>query len=275
MHPVIQHILDRKGKEVPLDDGRKITLVLFGGLMNGVRGAGALVALQDLGLSHSFDSIYTASAGFMNAAYMLSSDNGRSGSSVYYEDLSDKRFLNFLHFWNPADIDYVIDVVKNKKKINTENIWNSKTKLYLRLINSKKDKPNYIEIHNFKPEQFFDIAKAAISMPFLHPKPEKLGHKYFRDGELHWDAALGEINYPLASDATDILIIYNRTDQKMMNLYLSEIFNVEQRDRIYEICPDENWNLSRFETNPNKLKEACVQMGQKVMTEFGGGEFKL
>jgi len=97
MHPVIQHILQRKGVKVPVNDGRKITLVLFGGLMSSVRGASAMVVFQDLGLSYSFDSIYTVSAGFPNASYMLSGDT-RLGTSIYYDDLSGSRFFNFFVF---------------------------------------------------------------------------------------------------------------------------------------------------------------------------------
>ena len=50
MHSVIEHILARKDKAVPVNDGRKIALVLYGGLMTGVCGAGALQAFKEMGL---------------------------------------------------------------------------------------------------------------------------------------------------------------------------------------------------------------------------------
>ena len=266
MHPVIQHILSRKGQKVPINDGRKIVLVLFGGLMTGVRGASVAIAFQDLGISYSFDSIYSASAGFLNASYMLS-DNPRLGTSIYYDDLSGHKFLNFFRLWNVANIDYMINVFKNTKPIHTKNVWDAKTKLYVRLSNLKKHRPEYVEIHDYKPEDFFDIAKASVAIPYLHPGAIKIGDRYCKDGEFT-DADCAEtINYVLASDATDILVVYNRPKQKIINLPKS--------DRVYEICPATDWKLSRFETNTEKLKKACIQMGNKIMTEFGGGEFKI
>ena len=93
MHPVIQHILNRRGKKVPVNDGRKITLILFGGVMTGIRGAASMIVFEDLGLSGSFDSIYSSSSGFPNAAYLLSGQT-RLGTSIYYEELSGSKFLN-------------------------------------------------------------------------------------------------------------------------------------------------------------------------------------
>jgi len=96
MHPVLQHILARRGQSVPVNDGRKITLVLYGGGMSGVAGAGAMIALQDLGFAHAFDAIYTYSAGFPNASYLLG-DETRLGTSIYYEDLSRGQFIKLMY----------------------------------------------------------------------------------------------------------------------------------------------------------------------------------
>jgi predicted patatin/cPLA2 family phospholipase len=273
MHPVIQHILERKGRSVPVSDGRKIVLILPGGLMSGIRGAGAMIALEQMGLSHAFDAIYSASAGFMNALYLLSDDT-RRGTSIYYDDLSGRKFLNFARIWNIANLDYVIRIIRSIKPVDFRKIWDGKTKLFLRLWNARRKRAKYIEIHQYRLEKYFTIAEAAISIPFLHPKT-KLKRRYLQDGEQEDSDLVQEINYGLASDATDILIIYNRPEQKLLNLFLQEILNVDHRDRICEICPDELEKLSKFETDRNKLRAAAIQMGQKVMDEFGGGEFRL
>jgi len=128
MQPVIEHLLARKNKQVPVEDGRKIALVLFGGIMVGVRGMGALVALEELGLAHSFDYIYTMSSGFINASYFLSGQM-TLGAAAYYQELSGKKFLNLLRFWNIADINYLMGVIKTKKPLNVDAVLSSKTKL--------------------------------------------------------------------------------------------------------------------------------------------------
>ncbi len=53
MHSVIRALSNRRGKCVPVNDGRKISLVLCGGLMTGVRSAGAMIALEELGLGRA------------------------------------------------------------------------------------------------------------------------------------------------------------------------------------------------------------------------------
>jgi predicted patatin/cPLA2 family phospholipase len=260
MHPVTEHLLARRGKNVPINDGRKIALVLYGGLMTGIRGAGALMALVDLGLGNAFDYIYTASAGFPNASYMLSG-NGRLGSSIYYDELTGSRFLNFLRLWNVADIDYIIDVVRNKKKLNLENIWNAKTKFFVRLQNLQTKQPEYLEIHSYKPEQYFDIFKAAVSIPYLQPGAIKISGVAYKDGDFTDRDSVQHLDYVLKTDATDIVVIYNRFEHRQNNL--------PPHDRILEICPEPEWPLSRFETRPERLKFAWVQMGNLVKQTFG------
>src|SRR3989344_4546755 len=134
MHSVIEHILKRKNKNDPFNDGRHISLCLYGGAMRGIRGAAALLALDELGLNKVFNDIYTFSAGFPNASYFLS-DNSNMGISIYHEDLVDKKFINFWKFWKVADIDYLINVMQEKKPLSIDKLFESRTNLYVRLKN--------------------------------------------------------------------------------------------------------------------------------------------
>jgi predicted patatin/cPLA2 family phospholipase len=242
--------------------------------MTGIRGASAMISFQELGLSNAFDSIYCASAGFLNASYMLSG-NPRVGTSIYYEELSGSKFLNFFRIWNIVNIDYLINIFRKEKQINIDNIWKSNTKVYVRIFNRKKHRPKYIEIHNYRQEDFFQIAKASIAIPYLHPEAIKIGKIYCKDGEFSHADNIQEIDYALASNATDILVIYNKPEQKLVNIGLREILDVGHWDRVCEIYPDKEWKLSRFERNTEKLKYACRQMGNKIMSEFGGRDFNI
>src|SRR5665213_922981 len=97
-HQVIKNLLARVGQKAPFKDGRKIGLILPGGMMAGINGAGAVCALEELELSQSFDVIYTASAGFANGSYLLS-ENTELGSTVYYEDLIGDKFIHLWKVW--------------------------------------------------------------------------------------------------------------------------------------------------------------------------------
>lgn len=71
---------------------RGLILVLDGGVMRGLFGAGVVTALQEADIYPRIHSIYAASAGAHNAAYFLARQT-RLGSSIYYEDLAGERFI--------------------------------------------------------------------------------------------------------------------------------------------------------------------------------------
>lgn len=260
MHPVIKHILARKNRKIPINDGRKIGLLLYGGVMTGIRGAGAMLAFDDLGLNHAFDEIYVYSAGFPNACYLLS-EEARRGASIYYDDLSGKKFINFGRFWKIADTDYMIEVMKNRKYLSVEKILNATTKLYVRLISLKTNKAEYLEVHDVGEKDFFSLMKAATSAPYINPGSVKIKGKRYDDVSFFGNDSIAHLNHILAQDFTDILVIYNHLGQCEMESMETE--------RIFEIRPLTEWQMSRFNTNPEILKKNCLQMGAYVKSLFG------
>lgn len=260
MHPVIEHILARKNKKVPVKDGRKIGLLLYGGVMTGIRGAGAMLALDDLGLNTAFDSINVYSAGFPNACYFLSQE-ARRGASIYYDDLSGKKFINFWRFWKIADTDYMIKVMQGRKYLSVDKVLSAKTKLYIRLINLKTNKAEYLEVHDVGEAEFFHLMKAATSAPYINPGAVKIKGRRYDDVSFFGNDSIAHLNHILTQDLTDILVIYNHMGQCQMEPIETE--------KIFEIRPLPGWQMSRFETDPEVLKENCAQMGNYVKSLFG------
>jgi predicted patatin/cPLA2 family phospholipase len=250
MHPVIQHILSRREND-PVHDGRKIALVLYGGIMLGVRGAAALQVLDQEGLATAFDEIYTMSSGFLNASYFLSGQI-TDALAAYHTDLSGHRFLNPLKFWKVADIDYLMSVARIKRPLRTDAILQNQTELFLMLTNTKWEAPEYLEVHDFNSEEYFDLVRAASSLPFI-------GHGNTILHGVPYHDILRKKNIPelmrhvLASDATDILILYNYPWQK--EYVNKKIGMAREGTRIMEICL-ERVPMSRFETNSDKLVRA-------------------
>lgn len=266
MHAVIKHLLARRNKQIPVEDGRKITLVLPGGLMTGVRGAGAIIGLSELGLADSFDAIYVISAGLASASYFLSKQT-RLGTSIYYEDLASRKFINVLRPWNVVNIDYFIDVARRVKPLNIRSILAHPTKLYVRI--DRKDRGiEYIEVHKVPDNEYLSLMEATVSLPFLHPGTTKIGENHYKDPEFFDDQLSVLIQDVLDSDATEIIIIYNNLEQQRgVRKAL-----VLPPQRVLEIAPRTEWHLSRFETNTKKLKEAALQMGQLIKQVFGSNE---
>lgn len=262
MHPVLEHILARKGKSVPVNDGRKIALVLFGGIMTGVRGTGACIALQELELQNCFDYLYCFSAGFPNAAYFLAGQS-RLSSTVYSDDLAGTKFINFAKPWKIADVDYLIDRFRTgEKRLNLEKTFEHPTQIVAGVREAKTSEIRYIFANTLSQDQYFDLLRAAISMPYLHPGITKINGTAYKD--IGIDTRNQRLKGVLDSDATDILIIYNYADQNKNT--------VTNNNRIFEITPPHEWDMSRFETRTAVLKSAAQQMGDLVKNLFGVNE---
>lgn len=249
MHPVIDHIRARRNAVRPPNDGRKITLMLYGGIMLGARGAGALRALDESGLAGSFDSIYTMSSGFLNGSYFLSGQIAEA-STMYAEEFSGKAFLNPKRFWKVADTDYLLRVVGEKRPLNVAAALANPTKLYAMLVNADNGSQEYLEVHDQPPEQYLNIVRAAASLPFVGRGTTKIGDTRYRD--IFRDHNLADMmDHVLESDATDILVLYNYPWQKQ---YVDKKTGLNRRSlRVFEFCPCTE-PMSRFETNADSLR---------------------
>lgn len=209
MDKVVDNILKRKNNS---HTEGKIALVLYGGIMSGVVGTGATTALEELGLTDCFDYVFTYSAGFPNASYFLANQSLLS-SSVYIHDLSGSKFINFLRPWKTADINYLIHILKDVKALNVNKIFQKKTKILLRIKNTSSQSLELLEVTNTFEDNYFDLINAAVKMPFLSPGSVHIGDGAYKDSPKLEKGFIDEINkYP---DITDVLIIYNRPDQKI------------------------------------------------------------
>jgi predicted patatin/cPLA2 family phospholipase len=255
MHSVVKNLLARKNQKGPFDDGRKIALVLPGGVMSGVVGAGALLALEKLGLNNSFDVIYSASAGFPNASYFLT-ENCKVGATIYYEELKDRNFINFFKIWKPVDFDRAVESIRTYKILDYKKIWETKTELYLK-VDDILEKSTFLRINDQNPSDYFEILREAISFPLLSKGGVVNGKRFF-DGQITDKDIREFLQHAIDSDCTDILIIYNQTKQRQVE--------INSLGKILEIIPDKD--ISKFETKPDILKSACGRMEQKVLEIF-------
>lgn len=115
-HPVLEVLRKRRAAaSTPAmrDDRHKLGLAVEGGGMRGIVSAAMLSALEDLGLTKTFDAVYACSSGAVNAAYFLVGECWYP-LSIYYDDLTSPHFLDFrraLHGAPILNLDYAFDVV--------------------------------------------------------------------------------------------------------------------------------------------------------------------
>ncbi len=235
--------------------------------MTGAYGAGAVTALEELGLSEAFDDVYTISAGFPNACYFLTKGT-HHGTTIYYEDLCSKQFINMSRVWDVVNIDYGLDVIKNKKPLDYKALSRINTNLYVRLLNMATGKPEYRNIKGKTPEELELIMHAAVSIPYLNPGAVSLEDGEYKDAGTITSDMIPAIEDVMLSGATDILIIYNRAYQYEM----VKRAGILDSDRLYQIAPYAEEEFSRICTDPDIIKKGAISMGNMVKSIFGSDE---
>jgi|SRR5581483_10189597 len=116
VHPVAQILAQRRNEgSLPgaRTDGYRVGLVVEGGGMRGLISAAMLATLLDRKLEHSFDAIYTFSAGALNSVYFLTG-LGWYAVAIYYDYLACRGFFDVgrLFRGRPAlSLDCALEVV--------------------------------------------------------------------------------------------------------------------------------------------------------------------
>lgn len=162
-------------------------MYLGGGAMAGVFSGGVLNALDKLDFQENVEAVYAVSAGALNAAYFLTKQTDL-GSSIYLEDLPGRFILPFKIplglfqlFWNRfiknlspeskiynvIDVDYLFNVVKNKKRLDISELKKQKINFYIKLLNISTGDCEYLNIRDGNPLM---ILRAAVDVkPYYFP----------------------------------------------------------------------------------------------------------
>jgi predicted patatin/cPLA2 family phospholipase len=191
-----------KGERLP----NRTTLILDGGGMRGIFGMGACRGLEYLGLTSVFDDVVGVSAGAANGAFFIA-QQAALACTVYTDDLTDKRFVNYWRLKKIVDIDYLADhVLRFVKRIDVQQIRASNIELWVAVTQMKTGRGELL-----KAKAYPDIIrclKASMAMPILYNIPVTLGNKYYLDG-------LNSLDVPIKAaieklHPTDMLVILNR-----------------------------------------------------------------
>lgn len=190
---------------------KKFILYIGGGVMAGIFGAGVVTSLEEENIYPYIEAVYGSSVGAIIGAYFLANQS-KLGSSIFYEDLLHN-FITPLYiplgiydrFWNrfikkvplseirnPIDINYILDIITGRKKLNIESIKQKRIPFYIHVLNTDSLKTEFINVS--QSDNFLNVLKSAISaVPYYFPADLK-----FIDGEIIDPFPLGEIikQYP-------------------------------------------------------------------------------
>ena len=142
-------------------------LVIQGGGMRGTYSMAALAALYKAGYGSCFDHVIGASAGAINGAYFLSGQPDM-GLSVYVDDISNKKFIDFMRLKKIVDIDYLIDGVLTKHKLLDVNaVRKSRSLLHIIMTEFLTGKTSVVT-NRMKDVNFMEALRASSAMQIFY-----------------------------------------------------------------------------------------------------------
>lgn len=196
-------------------DDKHIALVVEGGGMRGVISGGMVTALEKCGIVNEFDSVHGSSAGAAAGAYFL---GGRAavGTSIYYEDINNSRFINIFRalIGQPImNVDFLVDVVfRNIKPMNAAEVIVGAIPCYVVSTNAKTG--HEIVESNFScVGEFFDFLKGSVTIPLIAGSPKPFKNNLLIDGGLNQQIA---VESAISSGATHILVLFTRASDELM-----------------------------------------------------------
>jgi predicted patatin/cPLA2 family phospholipase len=174
---------------------RDIVLILEGGAMSGIFGAGVVSALEKANIYDHIDRIYAVSAGAQIGAYFLSKKIVKA-TEIYSKYLPSKRYkfiekmstfkilkklfdlIIYKKNMHVLDLEILKQIQRTKSKLDIKTIKNSKIDFYVRVFDVKNMEMKYI---NGKRNTLEAINISSYMPPYIYLKTR---YKYYFDGQI-------------------------------------------------------------------------------------------
>jgi predicted patatin/cPLA2 family phospholipase len=209
-HEVIAAIKEKKRL---MDSGQphehiRPLMIQGGGLMQGVYGTGAALALSELGYQNVFTSLVGISSGAPIVAY-FAAGNVKDGVRVLTEDCGDRRFINPWRFWNQVDTQHFIDILRYDpgKQIKVEEALKHPARMYFGVSRYETAEPELLEPAD--EEELFLSMHASINMRNVSKHKIVIDGTHYADGGFTKPHIIGHAVKEI--DATHVLIVTNNT----------------------------------------------------------------
>lgn len=174
----------RQNEYIPnkLDDGYKVGLVVEGGGMRGLISCAAIDALYQLGFGNCFDSLYGTSAGAINCSYFLSGQI-TVGTSIYYENLIGKNFINICRWPSPMNIHYLFDDwITRGKALAVDKVLNSPASFDVFTTEVSTGRSKVFNNKELNRSEFIKALRASSSTPMFSTNKETISGVKCNDG---------------------------------------------------------------------------------------------
>ncbi len=308
-HPVIAALRDRlessPRRSVRPGMASKVGLVIEGGGMRGVISGGALLAMEELGLTEAFDEVYAESAGAINGSYFLAGQ-AALGSRIYFEDIANHRFINPFRVRRILDLDYLVDdVMVRAKPLDAQRVQRSRSRFLVSLTNAADGGRKVVDVRNAQ-EPLLRILKATAAIVPLYNRAVALHDGWYVDGGI---ADPIPVRNAIANGCTHILVLLTRPPAyrdsgfrgpmwlaarlllgkkwnaslvhtlfhekfKRYNAARDLAFGYARPERpvsIAVLCPDgDAYGVARLTRDAQRLRNALLASRERTLELFGG-----
>jgi predicted patatin/cPLA2 family phospholipase len=184
----------------------RAALFIDGGGMRGVYGGGVVIALERLGLTDVFDHVIGVSAGAANSAYFLSGQT-ELGTTIYYEELAGRKFINPLRLHKILDIDYLDVTFRHTKPLNYDRIRQSRSQFWIGVTRTDTAACEYLNMKDSSIDIITAI-RASTALPIVYNRNIMIHGVPYSDGNtacgIPVDFILDELN------CDTVLFVLNR-----------------------------------------------------------------
>lgn len=206
-------------------------LLILGGMMRGVVGAGIANALTKNNFHNAFTNIVGISVGAPIGAYILANMT-EVGASILYEECTK----SFISIRRPrvVDMDYIVDVIRGKrsngtKKLDVRRVIESHSDFYVGVTDSETGLGELIDARRARPD-IFALMKASMEYPIYYSHPVKINERLYIDGSIGLPFPSQEVINRF--NPTHILVIPNGSESGPNILSIEKLINSITRENL-------------------------------------------
>lgn len=223
-----------------MSENGKTAIVMTGGAMKSVHGAGFLYALRIL-LDIPRPNIMVGSSGDAGNTLYYCADQCEEMRRIWVNALTTRDFISFRRFWRIMNVDYLVDqVCKKLEPLDVTRVLSSSTRWYIPITDFDSGTTRYVGAEDRMDP--FEVLRAAKALPLFYGRRVRLAHARYLDGELG-PTLQDHVDFAVARGAKRILVIrhnslWSKLSRIYGRLYAATVSSGLRRSLIHDMTMD-------------------------------------